>query len=361
MIELVGHFKAELGVGEVARRLANLLTVAGIDTRLNVQTNVDSRQKADLPIISASNATTPSATIFCVNPDQMGQLFVSRAASLPLKGKTIGFWSWELESFPKKFAAAFSFVDEVWTVSDFARNSIQAATNKKVRFVKLPAIEPTTEILIEDANRNGIKEDDFVVLMSFDFFSDLRRKNPEAAIRAFMLAFPKVGQAKLLVKSINGHRYHSEIARLKQIASERSDILFYDGYLDPHESRALLARASIYLSLHRSEGLGLNIFDAIALGTPVVATGYSGNADFMNFVAAAKVPFGTSKVGFYAGLHHQCNWAEPDVGYASQKIRELYENEDLRMLTSANGQAFIQENYSYDAAIGHLRMELGLD
>lgn len=361
MIELLGHFNAELGVGEVARRLANLLAAAGLDVKTTSLTNVASRQGVEFSLNTGDIADKPAALVVCVNPDQLGQLYANKSLNLSTRVKTIGFWSWELEAFPKLLTPAFSFVDEVWTVSDFARNSIQARTNKKVRHIKLPSIEPSITELRATFEHPGINNDDFLVLASFDFFSGFERKNPVAAIEAFKLAFPKVGEAKLLVKSINGERFERESALLKRAAGNRTDIIFSDGYLNPVMTGALMSRADVYVSLHRAEGLGLNIFDAIALGTPVIATGYSGNTDFLRFEGAGNVPFKMRQVGFYAGMFHGCVWAEPNVEIAAIKLRELFESPDLREDVATNGTRFINENYSYEAAIRHLEKELELE
>ena len=124
------------------------------------------------------------------------------------------------------------------------------------------------------------QDDRFTFLFMFDFFSTLQRKNPLGLIDAFTRAFAPDEGPRLLLKTINA-RFRPEAAdELRRRIGERPDIELVDRYLDPRQNAALIARADCYVSLHRSEGFGLTLAESMALGTPVIATGYSGNIDF---------------------------------------------------------------------------------
>src|SRR5213075_3478239 len=108
------------------------------------------------------------------------------------------------------------------------------------------------------------------------------RKNPIGLIKAFIEAFPSADDAVLVIKTINGDKRILEIEKLRYAARGRPDIVLKDGYLSQTENNTLTALADCYVSLHRSEGFGLTIAEAMALGKPVIATGYSGNIEFTN-------------------------------------------------------------------------------
>jgi hypothetical protein len=133
-----------------------------------------------------------------------------------------------------------------------------------------------------DRTQLDLPTDRFVFLFMFDFFSVCERKNPLGLIDAYRAAFGPDDGTVLVVKSINGARREHDLAAVRAAAQGRTDIFVRDEYLTPDRHAALLAACDAYVSLHRAEGLGLTMAEAMALGKPVIATGYSGNLDFMD-------------------------------------------------------------------------------
>src|SRR5262249_15651963 len=133
--------------------------------------------------------------------------------------------------------------------------------------------------------------DGFVFLFSFDFHSVYDRKNPEGLIAAYTRAFEPDDGATLVIKSINGAPHPSDLQRLRFAARRRPDIVLIDDYVDAHRVQGLLERSDCFVSLHRAEGFGLHLAAAMAAGTPVIATSYSGNVDFMDDDSAFLVPY----------------------------------------------------------------------
>ena len=123
--------------------------------------------------------------------------------------------------------------------------------------------------------------DGFLFLFVFDFFSVLERKNPLGLIDAFARAFRAGEGPTLVIKTINGDRKLHDLEKLRAAAEGRQDILVIDDYYSAEEKNSLLGLCDCYVSLHRSEGLGLTMAEAMGLEKPVIATGYSGNLDFM--------------------------------------------------------------------------------
>lgn len=323
-VNLLAHLNAEMGVGEVARRLISLMSAAGIDLNL-VPFEASKARKAYKGRYKTGDFQAGQGTLSCVNADQLGALVAFFGIPSTAKKFHNGFWAWELEDFPTTYAPAAKLLDEIWTISSFVQKSIEKTVGAKVRTVKLPVPIPKSKTILSRKDF-GIPEKTFLVSSSFDFNSDVERKNPAASIGSFLKAFPKPSGATLFLKSINGDMHANKSNELQEVAQGREDIIFFDGYLDHYENKGLLELSDIYLSLHRAEGYGLNLADAMARKTAVIATGYSGNLDFMDEESNILVPFQKIPVTTYAGLNVDSCWADPDIDFAAKKLNELLEN-----------------------------------
>jgi glycosyltransferase involved in cell wall biosynthesis len=161
----------------------------------------------------------------------------------------------------------------------------------------------------------------------FDFFSTLQRKNPLGLIDAFKRAFAPDEGPRLLLKTLNEKFRPKAAAELRAAIGNRRDIELVDRYLEPREISALVARAACYVSLHRSEGFGLTLAEAMALGTPVIATAYSGNMDFTTERNSFLVGWTRTRVGPDCDVYpSEGSWAEPDVDHAAALMRRILEH-----------------------------------
>jgi glycosyltransferase involved in cell wall biosynthesis len=166
----------------------------------------------------------------------------------------------------------------------------------------------------------------FRVLSIFNFGSSYERKNPDAAVEAFRAAFAGEADAELILKVSDGARYPVERERLLARIADLPNVRLIDGVWDAARMRALLGSADAYLSLHRSEGFGLTLAEAILAGVPVVATDWSGNTDFCRPdlcypVEYALTAFRDAHLA-YAGMG-PARWAEPDTAHAAQQLRRV--------------------------------------
>lgn len=355
-INLISHLNAELGVGEIARRLISLLIASGVDLNL-VPFEANRSRKSFNPLFQLGNFNAESSTISCVNPDQVGHLISLFKLFPNRETKHVGFWSWELEDCPSVYSAAAELLDEIWTISNHSTNAIKKLRANSVRTIQVPVPIPsqTTKIKREFFK---IPENNFLVSTSFDYFSDVRRKNPHAAIAAFMKSFTENSQATLVIKSINESQYPQAAEELKDLAEGQSNIIFLDSYLNPYENSALLELSDVHLSLHRAEGYGINLADALARKTAVIATGYSGNLDFMDEKGSVLVPYELSAVRNYAGLKVESVWAEADIDFASAKLRDFYENPKQMKEIAEIGFERIKQNHGLLASVAKFRKEL---
>lgn len=346
---VLAHATAELGVGEIARRLFSLLIATGIDVELVGLNATKSRQRSR-ENVNLGSYRRFSNIISCVNPDQLSMVISQQGLFKSDIRSHIGYWAWELEDFPKALNPAFDLVNEVWTFSDFVRDAIQKNTELEVRALPIPVPAPRQKTTYKRQDF-GIPESSFLVVTSFDYFSDIRRKNPEASILSYKNAFDLNQDSRLIIKSINSHHCADEHSALKELAAGRQDIIFIDDYFDADKNLALLELADVVLSLHRAEGYGINLADAMARETVVVATGYSGNLEFMNETNSVLVPYSMTPVSDYANLKVNSSWAAPDVEYAARALKNLHGDRNKLHEIAARARAHIDKEHSLRVSV----------
>jgi glycosyltransferase involved in cell wall biosynthesis len=206
----------------------------------------------------------------------------------------------------------------------------------------------------------GLDEEDFLFLFNFDFHSVVERKNPEGLISAFRKAFSEGRtRARLVLKSINSHRHPERAAALKQLASGLN-IVWVDEHLDGARMKTLFATTDCYISLHRSEGLGLGMARAMSYGKPVIATGYSGNLDFTTPENSLLVSFALTELPQDYGVYEKGNfWAEPDTDHAAALMRQVFENPEEARQMGLRGQADLARTMDPQSVLERITQRLG--
>jgi glycosyltransferase involved in cell wall biosynthesis len=262
----------------------------------------------------------------------------------------IGQWFWELEEAPSWFAPAFPLLDELWAPTRFIESMLRACVPPSVRvmYMPLPVLVPTIDASLSRAHF-GLDER-YMFLFAFDFMSVMKRKNPLGLVEAFRAAFSDGEGPQLVIKGINGDKRPAELAALRHAVSGRTDITFIDGYFTRIETSTLIGLADCYVSLHRSEGLGLTISEAMSLAVPVIATAYSGNLDFMKNTNSKLVPsLKRVPVGFGAeGYSPTATWMEPDLEQAAQYMRLMYENPQAGFDMGERGRRDVLRTYNVE-------------
>ncbi len=324
-VNVAGYLRAELGVGEAARSVIAALESVGVPHSTCIYTRTLSRQN-DPFHGEVCDQEAYDINIVCVNADQF-PTFCHEIGPAFLKARyTIGLWFWEVEEFPEHMHKAFEYLDEVWVATSHIQRAIAPHTEKPVLKIPIPLM-PTSLDFRSSRASFGLPDDRYIFLFCFDFLSIFVRKNPLAIIEAFSSAFEPDEGPLLIIKSINGSEALLDHEKLHDAAMHRPDIRVMDQYLDAEKRLALMAASDCYVSLHRAEGLGLTMAEAMAFGKPVIASGYSGNLDFMNDQNSFLVPVEIVPIDPSTKTYPSSTlWAEPDVKVASRLMRQVVED-----------------------------------
>lgn len=322
-VNVVGYLRAENGVGEVARLLVTTLQEAGIPHAVVSWDETISRQEHPFPTGQLAEAVF-DVNMICVNADELPHFISDAGAAFLTDRYNIGIWAWEVERFPDDMARNAGLLDEIWGISHYTADAIAPFVSRVVRPF-LPPVPPPVTGRFDRADL-GIP-DGYLVLFAFDFDSIFERKNPLGVIDAFTRAFTAGEGPILVLKSVNGDRHPAELERLRAAATGRDDILIVDGYLEHTQFFALIELCDVYVSLHRAEGFGLTMAQAMSLGKPVVATGYSANSEFMSEENGCLVPYRLVPVAERCSPYPTtARWADPDVAEAARMLRRLFEH-----------------------------------
>src|SRR5829696_5272019 len=356
-VNLVGFLQAEFGQGEVARRLASALERASIPYSAINQAAKMHREGHDF-ILSPERDAPYDTNLLCLNAEHLLNLADGKGRELLDDRYSLGVWFWETSQFPEHLLPAFDLVDEIWAASDFVARTIAQETWKPVRIFPLP-VEVRVEHRLTRADL-GLPPERFAFLFTFDFMSTTARKNPIGLIEAFRLAFEPGSGPMLILKSINAERCPQDLSALRKAAADHPDIQLSDGYVSQEHMQALTAACDAYVSLHRSEGFGLGLAEAMAYGKPTIATGYSGNRAFMDESNSYLVSYRPASVPADAGPYLEGpTWADPDVDDAARLMREVVENPHEAHERAERGRATIEKDFSVERAAAFLRERLG--
>jgi glycosyltransferase involved in cell wall biosynthesis len=354
-VNVVGYLRAELGVGEVARQAIGALDAAEVPLIPSGLVASASRQGHDFG--SAAGLATPFAfNLLCVNAD-MTPTFAEEAGPGFFEGRhTIGWWWWEVSHFPKRWASSFELVDELWAGSHFVAETLRAAGDVPVHRIPMPVgLRPG---LRPARDRLGLPGG-FVFLFVYDYNSVLERKNPLGLIESFRRAFAPGDGPALVLKSINSANHRQAHEQVVRAAGGHPDIHFMDDYLPAADKDALIESCDCYVSLHRSEGFGITMAEAMLLGKPVIATGYSGNRDFMHEDNSFLVDHDLVAVGLENDPYPaEAQWAQPDLEHAARLMREVVDAPDEAARRARAGRAYVERHHSPAAAGAEMRRRL---
>lgn len=318
-----GFLSAPTGLGEGARRMLAAMRAQGLEAGEADITAVLRQGAQATPLHQP--APGPGTIILHVNGFMQPWALAALGRAAVARKRIIGYWAWELPELPREWRRGFRAAHEIWVPSRFVGDAVRAAGALPVRVVPHPMPPPDPSPL--GRVDFGLPPEAFVALAIFDTGSSLARKNPMAAIRAHRAAFGDRPD-RILVLKTHGTRHAGAAWAEVAEAAQAPNIRILDAVLPPRDLWALMAAADVLVSPHRAEGYGLAIAEAMALGRAVVATGWSGNLDFMRpGPACIALPYAlVPATDPQATYHHPAmRWAEPDEAALADALRQLAE------------------------------------
>lgn len=261
------------------------------------------------------------------NPDSILSFLDTNGYFSLINSYNIGHWFWELDKIPFKWQLTKNYIDEIWVYSDYLV-SVFKPLNKKI--VKIPFIYQLKKFQKYDREYFNIPKNKFIFMFAFDFNSFYERKNPGAIVEAFKKKFKKNKDVILIFKSKNGQHKINDKKNFLSLIQDDENIYLLDIDYNRDKYFSLLSHCDCYISLHRSEGFGLTMYDAMMLNKPVIATGYSGNLEYMNNSNSILIKYKLIKSHKNYLYNVGGLWAEPNINHASRMMFKLYNDIKFR-------------------------------
>jgi len=356
-VRVTGYLSDESGWGAAGRGYVRALQQLNIPMTVHDVSALTTNRSEDRSLHLTSSASATDVNLVCVDAGQHFALLSEVGESFFAGHYNIGAWAWELPRFPENWYDRFAYYDEIWVGTSFIASAL--APMAPVPIVRIPPViglPPASRA--RGRQRVGAAAREFIFAFVFDIHSHLPRKNPHATIAAFRRAFGRRDDVRLVLKSVNATADPSGYAELRELAGD-ARIDFHDGYWGAQDVRDLMAGSDAYVSLHRSEGTGLTIAEAMALARPVIATDWSGNTDFADTSNSYPVGYSLSTIPRNVGPYRAGDtWAEPDVEHAAWLMRHVVDAPEEATRRGIAAQRRICQEYSEDAIAALVRARL---
>jgi len=358
---VAGALRTASGLGESARLChdamkASAAPVFGIDITADL---MQPRDGPDFDFAGGRDVDGPGTLMLHVNAPLV-PFALSRLGRKAVRDKyIIGYWAWELPDVPSDWRHGIPFVHEIWVPSAFTADAVRRmAGGRPVRVVPHPVA-----LRGAPAAPRGVRPDrPFTVLLVFNMASSFARKNPLASIIAFQRAFGQDTSCRLIIKTLNGREFPDGIRSIKAAIAMAPNIVLVDRAMTADEIAALYDESDVVMSLHRSEGFGLTLAEAMVRSLPVVATNWSGNVDFLNAGNGLPIPYRLVPAEDPQGTYHHPDmmWADADVDAAAEALRRLHGDPALAKRLGEAGARDAAHAWSAHGYVDNVRRHLGL-
>lgn len=352
-VNVAGYLHYAAGVGTSAHSLIRTLDAAGIahhDISLPVRSAMVSAEgdptciplrfwqqhRADFPVsITVANADAVRAARAFLGPRYSGNR------------RHIGYWVWETDRLPGKYAKAVDGFSEIWTPSEYSARALRRTLGDRA------AVHVVPHTVVASTSRSpaplpfALPDARAVIGFFFDARSVVARKNPAAVLRAFRCAFRDDDSVSLVLKVNHAAHAPATMRELYRLSEGLPVTWIRDVQLTESQVYSLLQRLDIYASLHRAEGFGLVLAEAMALGKPVIATRFSGNLEFMTDTTACLVHCEEVATDRAHGPYPRgTRWAEPNIEHAAHLLRTLAFDRGLRREIGNEAKRHIERTLS---------------
>jgi len=354
-VNAIGLFRYTSGLQQAAQCVVEALASAGVRLSLRdvpMAHNRDGRGRTGFDGLERFPITLINTGLDLAVPEAYRLAGLHRRPGV----YRIAVWWWELEQLPEAWLGRGADVDEIWSPTAFIANALKVLGKPvfpMLPSVRLPAFEPKPKAAC------GLDPGKFSFLFVFDMNSRMPRKNPLALIDAFRLAFAKSEPVELAIKVSPQEQYYPEWWRQLRSAAAANGVKLIDRSLPRGDLLALMNAADAYVSLHRSEGFGLTMAEAMLLGKPTIATGYSGNLDFMTPENSCLVKWSPARIEEDIPPYPKgCVWADPDTADAARQMRRLYDDRGERERIAARGRSDAERILSVEASAERMTARL---
>lgn len=349
-INLVASIKGATGLGQSSRLVENVLANSNIDyTVYNfMQSTIKSIQDKSFD----KNIT--NEFIYGINLLHINAHEFPIAASEIGKDKwnyryNIAFWLWELEEFPDEWTECMNLLDEIWTPAEFVSESIRKKTNIPVKTFPYCVTVPTE--VCYNREYFSLPTDKFLFLIMYDSNSIMERKNPKAVLEAFKVAFTPDNENVGIVIKINSPK-EEDLKIIGGILEKYSNVYLVTDNLEKVQVNSLIKAVDVFISLHRAEGFGLVLAEAMLLGTPTIATNWSANIEFMNKEVACMVDYDFITIEEDILPYKKgSRWADPHIGQAAEYMVRLYEDKNFYNAICKKALTYSEEKLGLKKAV----------
>ena len=354
-ITLIGPFSAHTGNSHTMRNMAQMLKNANVPFQ-----TFDTNCSPTLPYSDYKHLLTPLKEFDLGRYSHVIELFTQHAPTSPTRiHALLAFWEYESGfdfAFPTTATSRFPVV----AMSDFNARYFRSILppSRSVFKIRYPLILDTLHATSSETLRARYKipPTAFLVFFNFDYGSSYQRKNPEGVINAFAKAFKPTDNAMLLLKTSNAKRHPENEKRLRSVVNtvslNQERLVIIDDALPQSDMSGLFHACDAYISLHRGEGFGIGMAEAMACGKPVIATNYSANTEFCTDETSIPVPYKMttpSKADVdNPAYNHVTSWAEPDINFAASALNRCYKNRNFAKQIGKNGATFIMKYFSLE-------------
>ena len=360
-ILVAGALRTASGLGESARLCHDALKVAGLPV-FGVDLTSALMQPEDYPDFAFVDGRTldegVGTIILHINSPLVPLAMLRLGRRLVHNKRIVGYWAWELRQVPSDWHYGVPFVHEIWVPSRFTAEAVRSiAAGRPVHIVPHPvaAHQPGPR------PGTGAIDHPFTILTIFNTASSFARKNPCAAIDAFRMAFDGDPSTQLIVKTSNLSSFSQGLNLIESAKGSANNIVVIDKIMSASELTALYTKANVVMSLHRSEGFGLTLAEAMMRGLPVVATNWSGNVDFLTEETGMPINYRLVPSEDPQGTYHHpgMRWAEADVAEAAAALRCLHDNRAFCATLGRGAAQFASRTWSAEAYVSAVRQHLG--
>lgn len=357
-VNLIGYIRGDFGLGESCRLVAAALRKSGLPFAIrNIPVYGDAPETNEIWSAYENQELPYRFNLIHLNPDGLANRIWQLGRNTFHNHYNIGFYLWEQPEFPSEWSYAIDLMDEIWTPAEFISQAIRRCTDKPVYTMPYGMSTPQID---QRYSRSyfDLPENIFLFMISYDGYSSSERKNPLGSVRAYCKAFSREDAGVGLVLKAT-HAREEDLKEFQALLKDYPNITILRDSYSRIEFNSLLACVDVYVSLHRAEGFGLVMAEAMELGTAVIATDWSANTEFMNEDVACMVPAEVVELDHDSPPYRKgTRWASPDENIAAHWMERLYCESDFYEEKVQKAQVYIQKKLSLDDASDRIRQRV---